>query len=131
MARNTFTQPDCPCHLCEKKMFSLQHHINEIVTTPSTLRFTPPTIFCPYLDMWRSMWFACCCTTPHPDKEICQQTVRNNQVVECKCPRCCKKCMQNFKIDESTHLKIDCQQCATKTYLYMPCQHLKGFCPMK
>ena len=57
--------------------------------------------------------------------------MKMNSKIEIRVNDNSKKCMQNFKIDESTHLKIDCQQCATKTYLYMPCQHLKGFCPMK
>ena len=112
LAKNKATQPLCQCQLCHRESLSGM----EIVGVEKP----PPSIFCPYLDMWRSQYFACCCSTPHKDGEICQATIRNNISVLCQCPRCCD-CMKEIKLDEITNLKVDCDKCIKKSHFYIPC----------
>ena len=81
--RTKLMQPACPCHLCTKEYnFKPVEFSSEpgYINDPNKWRI--PTIFCPYISMWRSQFHACCCVT-HSNWEHCQQTRK----VKCTCPR--------------------------------------------
>ena len=87
----------------------------------------PPSIFCPFLDMWKSLYYPCCCTS-HDKPGDCGINGKS----KCYCPRCCFDCMYKIwpaylKVSAGEG-KIDCQTCQLKSKFYTPCKHFRGHC---
>ena len=126
--------PQCPCHLCQKIVFEevdeddglAWYSMNgKMITVRDIDKCMPPSIFCPFIDMWRSQWFGCCCTT-HFNPLDCE----NHGALSCTCPRCCPECMGfgRYYPDLVDGGKIDCHKCSLKSKFYTPCHHFRGFC---
>ena len=127
--------PKCRCHLCQKIVFDIYdpdgncdfYNMNGTLICAHDLEVCrAPTIFCRFLDMWKSQWYPCCCTS-HKDSKDCEL----NGATLCLCPRCCRQCMKKFWPPEAQDpIKCcfaDCQ-CHLKSRLYVPCKHLRGYC---
>lgn len=105
-------ETDCPCMLCSncKKSAAEQKK--------SPIRHYPkPTILCPYIDYWRSMWNICCCLL-HPDCDF-------KNFGSCGCPSCCVCTRTATGVDPSI---TPCDTCQQKISRFIPCNHGKGFC---
>lgn len=132
-----YTVPKCPCHLCQKTVFiecdkdevACYNMNGKIIAVNDMENCTPPTIFCPYIDMWKSLFYPCCCTN-HKKPGDCEL----NGKTQCSCSRCCFACMYNIKMYKiwpaltAGGNKIDCQTCQLKCFFYTPCKHFRGFC---
>jgi len=122
--------PKCPCHLCkDTRLFgcalpstSLPQFNGMAICAHTITRLTPPNIFCPYLEMWRSQAVYCCCTN-HMNILDCE--VNHDLKPECQCFRCCKICA----LGQSQVLARECGCfCHLKDRLYVPCKHYRGKC---
>ena len=129
--KTALTVPICQCHLCGNRELTPwdedgvdTYAINGTLIKASDVEnCVPPTIFCKYLEMWKSQFIACCCTG-HDNPEDCKL----NGKVPCDCPRCCL-CMRKIVKDWSSGKKIDCRYCTNlKFKVYVPCKHLRGYC---
>ena len=136
------TVPKCPCHLCKDALHecceedcysylspngpAVAHsHVCQVPDAYDVENCESPTIFCPYLDMWRSLWFSCCCTT-HDNPSEC----KNNGDKPCSCPRCCRECRTGDKVLPVIQRdgKVEYHICYFKSQFYTPCNHLRGYC---
>ena len=123
-----FTVQKCICHLCRKTKFSPPnrclnpYYIDGKFINAEEVENTPkPSIFCPFLEMYKSQHFPCCCTT-HEESRYCE--INGGNI--CLCPRCCH-CMKDLEInDDGT--KKDCPICKLKVRYFQPCKHLRGYC---
>lgn len=135
LKEKTVDKLHCPCHLCERTEFDDYdengtcdfYNMNGTAVCMHDLKnCKEPTIFCPFLDMWRSMWFPCCCTS-HQDPKDCE--INGDKL--CLCPRCCEECNKRFwpqkESSEPKCCQVDCH-CHLKTRLFTSCRHLRGFC---
>ena len=88
-----------------------------------------PTLFCFYIEMWKSLWIPCCCTFLHKPPGTCKQV--GDKIGPCSCPRCCLVCFgsgDNAMIREFKGTLTCYNNCATRTKVYYPCSHYKGYC---
>ena len=128
-SKNTscMNQGECICHLCKKQRFECRQspttcpllRLNTVeICAHDLTRLTPPNIFCPYNEMWRSQFCFCCCTN-HSDIKDCE--VNWDLKPKCECFKCCKICAGKADTDN------DCF-CHLKDRLYIPCIHYRGKC---
>lgn len=123
--------PRCKCHLCQKTVFKPPHrtrnpyYIDGKFINADEMENSPkPTIFCPFLEMFKSQYFPCCCVT-HKEPRDCK--INGGVANICECPRCCRHCMKDL-VMLSDGTKKDCDICQLKCRYYTPCKHLRGFC---
>ena len=132
-----YTVPKCKCHLCQKTVFNECNEDEDIydwydmngkiLAVHDVESCIPPSIFCPFLDMWKSLYYPCCCTS-HDKPGDCGINGKS----KCYCPRCCFDCMYKIwpaylKVSAGEG-KIDCQTCQLKSKFYTPCKHFRGHC---
>lgn len=131
--KNFLNIPPCPCQLClnieipvydrdNVDTYAMPYTFGGMIRAEDVEKLANPSLFCKYLEMWRSQFYACCCTG-HDEPEDCKL----NGKEPCDCPRCCS-CMRKIERD-SNGKKIDCYYCTKlKSKLFVPCKHHRGYC---